>query len=157
VLTRIVLGLSPANYLRLNSQKRKQSPPSHSLTNPDSINCICRSSYDDGFSIACDDYERWFHAAYFDIVEGEVPEEWRCWVYVEVVEADRTRMIQMARADVAVSGLGDLEMASNHRRGSSLGVEKKQRWVSHGNAIEDSKRKYHRRMSFTQQPPFLPP
>jgi uncharacterized protein len=71
------------------------------------------------------------------------------------VDADRARMIQTARADVAASGLGDFEMASNRRRGSSPGVEKKQRRVS--NALEGSKRKHHRRMSFTRQPPFPPP
>jgi uncharacterized protein len=152
-----LLGLSPANYQPLIPQKRKQSPPPPpSLANPDSINCICGFSYDDGFSIACDDCERWCHAACFDIVEGEVPEEWRCWVCVpRPVDADRARMIQQARADVAASGFGGFEKASNHRRRSSPGVEKKQRRVS--NAIEGSKRKHHRRMSFTQQPSFPPP
>ncbi|EFI26830.1 hypothetical protein CC1G_15232 [Coprinopsis cinerea okayama7 len=43
------------------------------------IRCICGSTFDDGFSIACDICERWCHAACFDIVEGRVPEEWRCW------------------------------------------------------------------------------
>jgi hypothetical protein len=42
------------------------------------ISCICGSTFDDGFSIACDVCERWCHAACFDIVEGKVPEEWRC-------------------------------------------------------------------------------
>lgn len=46
----------------------------------DGIDCLCGFTYDDGsLSIACDECERWCHAACFDIVEGEVPEEWRCW------------------------------------------------------------------------------
>jgi hypothetical protein len=46
----------------------------------ESIRCICGSTFDDGFSIACDDCSRWCHAACFDIVDGSVPEEWRCWI-----------------------------------------------------------------------------
>lgn len=52
------------------------SPP---LSDADAISCICGFLFDDGFSIACDVCSRWCHAACFDIVEGEVPEEWRCW------------------------------------------------------------------------------
>ncbi|KIK45706.1 hypothetical protein CY34DRAFT_55388, partial [Suillus luteus UH-Slu-Lm8-n1] len=52
------------------------SPP---LPDADAISCICGFLFDDGFSIACDVCSRWCHAACFDIVEGEVPEEWRCW------------------------------------------------------------------------------
>ncbi|KAG1838583.1 hypothetical protein DFJ58DRAFT_733750 [Suillus subalutaceus] len=52
------------------------SPP---LPDADAISCICGFLFDDGFSIACDVCSRWCHAACFNIVEGEVPEEWRCW------------------------------------------------------------------------------
>ncbi|KAJ6543422.1 hypothetical protein DFH09DRAFT_978608, partial [Mycena vulgaris] len=44
------------------------------------IRCRCGSSADDGFSIACDVCARWCHAACFGVVEGEVPEEWKCWL-----------------------------------------------------------------------------
>lgn len=46
----------------------------------ETIRCICGSTYDDGFSIACDDCSRWCHAACFGIVPGHVPEEWKCWL-----------------------------------------------------------------------------
>ncbi|KZP29473.1 hypothetical protein FIBSPDRAFT_727345, partial [Athelia psychrophila] len=66
--------------------------------NPDAINCICGSLYDDGFSIACDDCSRWCHAACFDIVAGEVPEEWKCWVCVPRAKGvDRERAARMQK------------------------------------------------------------
>ncbi|KZP02546.1 hypothetical protein FIBSPDRAFT_610017, partial [Athelia psychrophila] len=98
--------------------KRKQPPPAahpgpaparrekekegriHDETqfNPDAINCICGSLYDDGFSIACDDCSRWCHAACFDIVAGEVPEEWKCWVCVPRAKGvDRERAARMQK------------------------------------------------------------
>ncbi|KAJ7734232.1 hypothetical protein B0H16DRAFT_154703 [Mycena metata] len=46
----------------------------------DEIRCLCGSSVDDGFSVACDVCGRCCLAACFGIVEGSVPEEWRCWV-----------------------------------------------------------------------------
>ncbi|KAF5310427.1 hypothetical protein D9611_012246 [Ephemerocybe angulata] len=43
------------------------------------IRCICSITMDDGLSIACDVCDRWCHAACFDIVLGEIPDEWKCW------------------------------------------------------------------------------
>ena len=64
----------------------------------DGISCICGFSYDDGFSIACDDCSRWCHAACFDIVDGHVPEEWRCWICVpRPVDKDKAVKLQRAR------------------------------------------------------------
>src|SRR4051812_41705119 len=86
-----LLGLSPYNAPPnpIVPLKRKQSPSLLStpyddcaVDNADAINCICGFLYDDGFSIACDECSRWCHAACFDIIEGEVPEEWYCWVCV---------------------------------------------------------------------------
>lgn len=54
--------------------KRKQTD------NSEAIDCICGETDDDGFSIACDDCSRWCHAACFGIVQGKVPEEWKCWL-----------------------------------------------------------------------------
>ncbi|KAF5309275.1 hypothetical protein D9611_015142 [Ephemerocybe angulata] len=42
------------------------------------IRCICSITMDDGLSIACDVCDRWCHAACFDIVLGEIPDEWKC-------------------------------------------------------------------------------
>lgn len=60
--------------LRLSPTNRRSS------NDTESINCICGSTHDDGFSIACDDCSRWCHAACFGIIQGKVPEEWRCWL-----------------------------------------------------------------------------
>ena len=62
----------------------------------DGIQCICGFTDDDGFSIACDDCSRWCHAACFDIVDGDVPEEWRCWLCVPR-PVDRERAIKLQR------------------------------------------------------------
>lgn len=63
----------------------------------DGIQCICGFTDDDGFSIACDDCSRWCHAACFDIVDADVPEEWRCWLCVPR-PVDRERAIKLQRA-----------------------------------------------------------
>jgi hypothetical protein len=89
-----LLRLSPNNILV--PLKRKQSPEPAPIINPDAINCICGFLYDDGFSIACDDCSRWCHAACFDIVEGGVPEEWRCWVCVPR-SVDREKAVRLQR------------------------------------------------------------
>lgn len=71
------------------------SPP---LPDADAISCICGFLFDDGFSIACDVCSRWCHAACFDIVEGEVPEEWRCWdCDPRPVDRDRAVRLQKQR------------------------------------------------------------
>jgi PHD-finger len=93
----------------------------------DSISCICGSSYDDGFSIACDDCSRWCHAACFDIVEGEVPEEWRCWVCVpRPVDRERAREMQRVRRDQQQRVAVEREREASQRRKTSPGVDRKQ-------------------------------
>lgn len=136
--------------------KRKQPtqvalvPNDDCISNPEAINCICGFFYDDGFSIACDDCSRWCHAACFDIVEGEVPEEWRCWVCVprpidreKAVKLQKARQVQVAEA---------LELEKTKRR-SSPGLDRKHRRASAA-AIEGgggAKRK--RRPSINVPPP----
>ena len=66
----------------------------------DAISCICGFLFDDGFSIACDVCSRWCHAACFDIVEGEVPEEWRCWD-CDPRPVDRDRAVRLQKQRVA--------------------------------------------------------
>ncbi|KAG5637578.1 hypothetical protein H0H81_004098 [Sphagnurus paluster] len=66
----------------------------------DPIRCICGSATDDGFSIACDDCSRWCHAACFGIVQGEVPEEWRCWVCAPELHTSR-RLVRIVDEDLA--------------------------------------------------------
>ncbi|KAI6019227.1 hypothetical protein BKA83DRAFT_4056906 [Pisolithus microcarpus] len=118
-----LLGLSPLNHHiqvfdahsvpSLIPLKRKQSSPSNNgpllpshaprdplpATDADDISCICGFTYDDGFSIACDVCSRWCHAACFDIVEGGVPEEWRCWVCQggRIDEEQRERAVKLQR------------------------------------------------------------
>ncbi|KAI9573435.1 hypothetical protein HD554DRAFT_2012767, partial [Boletus coccyginus] len=112
-----LLGLSPLNAPHtppviqsafppsLVPLKRKQpSPalPSATVTpltpNSDAISCICGFTYDDGFSIACDDCSRWCHAACFGIVQGgEVPEFWKCWVCDPALEVDKERAVKIQK------------------------------------------------------------
>ncbi|KAJ8581106.1 hypothetical protein M405DRAFT_854889 [Rhizopogon salebrosus TDB-379] len=73
------------------------SPPS---PDADAISCICGFLFDDGFSIACDVCSRWCHAACFDIVEGEIPEEWRCWD-CDPRPVDRDRAVRLQKQRVA--------------------------------------------------------
>ncbi|KAL0952277.1 hypothetical protein HGRIS_006567 [Hohenbuehelia grisea] len=108
--------------------KRKQ-PAVSSLPNvedptSEAINCICGFTYDDGFSIACDDCSRWCHAACFGIVEGSVPEEWRCWECVPR-EVDRERAVKVQRA--RLKALQEQAEGDRHRRRASPGVERKHR------------------------------
>ncbi|OCH86838.1 hypothetical protein OBBRIDRAFT_814409 [Obba rivulosa] len=87
------------------SSSSQQTTASESIgSGSDSINCICGFTYDDGFSIGCDSCSRWCHAACFDIVETEVPEEWRCWVCdPRPVDRERAVRIQRARQRAAVA------------------------------------------------------
>lgn len=106
--------------------------PDESQFNPDAINCICGFLYDDGFSIACDDCSRWCHAACFDIVEGEVPEEWRCWVCVpRGVDREKAVKLQKGRQKAA---------REVEQRRLSPGAERKPRRASAA-AIDGGKRK----------------
>jgi hypothetical protein len=150
-----LLGLCPNNLSPLVTTptipaKRKQGPNSTIIirdqkddsndnssdkkdNSQEDIRCICGFTYDDGFSIACDDCSRWCHAACFDIVEGEVPEEWFCWeCFPRPVDGERAARFQRERL-----------------KGLQVGSEKKQRRQSFA-AIEGGKRK--RRLSMVQQP-----
>ena len=103
--------------------KRKQPATidTDSSTNAEAINCICGFTYDDGFSIACDSCGRWCHAACFDVVENEVPDEWQCWVCASCpVDKDRAVKIQKARQRQAAA-------AGVNKRKASPGVERKPR------------------------------
>ncbi|GLB44375.1 putative SET (Su(var)3-9, Enhancer-of-zeste, Trithorax) domain containing protein [Lyophyllum shimeji] len=133
----------------------------------EAISCICGSTFDDGFSIACDDCSRWCHAACFDIVAGEVPEEWRCWVCVPR-PVDREKAVRLQKERVRLRALeeqgGSLEPTTTthhhsqqQRRKSSPGPERKHRRASAA-ALNDgshpanaSKRK--RRASFVEDDP----
>ncbi|KAF8637223.1 hypothetical protein AX17_002974 [Amanita inopinata Kibby_2008] len=128
-----LLGLSPSNLYPpppLIPLKRKQSPV---IAQPsDDISCICGFSYDDGFSIACDDCSRWCHAACFDIVEGEVPEEWRCWECVpRPVDKERAVRLQKAR----LRKVEEHVEGERQRRRASPGVERKHRRASAATAL----------------------
>lgn len=125
-------------------------PPSHlddeddsANNSSDSINCICGYTYDDGFSIACDDCSRWVHAACFDIREGEVPEEWRCWVCEpRRVDKDRAARLQRARQKKLQE---EAEADRQRRRVSSPGIERKRRASAaaiDGSSAPKRKRRY---------------
>ncbi|KAI6110256.1 hypothetical protein EDD16DRAFT_1727068 [Pisolithus croceorrhizus] len=125
--------------------------PSHTTSDPlpstdaDDISCICGFTYDDGFSIACDVCSRWCHAACFGIVEGGVPEEWRCWVCQggRIDEEQRERAVKLQRKrlktmrmrngsngnvpHVASAAGEDQARKPTSRRRTSPGVEKKPR------------------------------
>ena len=129
--------------------KRKQPPPrplsppspdSLESQSSDSISCICGFSYDDGFSIGCDSCSRWSHAACFNIVENQVPDEWQCWICApRPVDKDRAVKLQKARQRQAVSSAQSNGNAttSNGRRRSSPGVERKTRRPSAVSSAQD--------------------
>jgi uncharacterized protein len=113
----------------------------------DTINCICGYSFDDGFSIACDDCSRWCHAACFGIVQGGVPEEWRCWVCApRPVDRDRAVRLQTQRKQDAIRAENE-----KRRRQSSPGVDRKHRRQS-ALAIDGHNSRRKRRASVNVQP-----
>jgi hypothetical protein len=118
-------------YMTTATIPQKRKPENEDETS-DSIDCICGFTYDDGsLSIACDVCERWCHTACFDIVEGEVPEEWRCWeCFPRPVNKEKAVRLQLGR---------QREIQGIMRR-ASPGVEKKQRRAS-APAIEGSRKK----------------
>ena len=92
----------PTSRLPLASPSTSQHPLALSDAPPppdsDAISCICGFTYDDGFSIACDDCSRWCHAACFGIVQGGVvPEFWKCWVCDPTVEVDKERAVKIQK------------------------------------------------------------
>ncbi|KAF8064469.1 hypothetical protein FPV67DRAFT_224442 [Lyophyllum atratum] len=130
----------------------------------EAISCICGSTFDDGFSIACDDCSRWCHAACFDIVSGEVPEEWRCWECVPR-PVDRERAVRLQKERQGLRALEEQQVASTQapsqpqlshppqRRRTSPGLERKHRRTS-APAIDGSNTsKRKRRASFVVPPP----
>jgi hypothetical protein len=136
-----LLGLSPSNLHPPIPQPSQVLPKKRKPTSmptdasSDTINCICGISIDDGFSIACDDCERWCHAACFDIVEGGVPDEWRCWMCApRPVDKERAVRLQTAKLSIALE-----HKAANGRRRSSPGVEKRRRVPA--NAVDVNRRK----------------
>ncbi|KAI6006210.1 hypothetical protein F5J12DRAFT_721138 [Pisolithus orientalis] len=109
--------------------KRKQPSPSNvakshptKLANADDISCICGFTYDDGFSIACDVCSRWCHAACFGIVEGGVPEEWRCWVCQggSIDEEQRERAVKLQRKRLKTLKMRNGPNGNKRRRASIL-------------------------------------
>ena len=117
------------------------------VASSDSINCICGYSFDDGFSIACDDCSRWCHAACFEIVQGGVPEEWRCWVCApRPVDRERAVRLQTQRKQDAMRAENE-----KRRRQVSPGVDRKHRRQS-ALAIDGPNSRRKRRASVNVQP-----
>ncbi len=127
--TEAALGLlnlaDAANHYSTVPSKRAapQDDEQFHVATSDSINCICGYSFDDGFSIACDDCSRWCHAACFGIVQGGVPEEWRCWICApRPVDRDRAVRLQTQRKQDAIRAENE-----KRRRQASPGVDRKHR------------------------------
>ncbi|KAI0296780.1 hypothetical protein B0F90DRAFT_1010393 [Multifurca ochricompacta] len=117
------------------------------MSSSDSINCICGYSFDDGFSIACDDCSRWCHAACFEIVQGGVPEEWKCWICApRPVDRERAVRLQAQRKQ-------DTMRAENEkrRRQTSPGVDRKNR-RHNPPSIDSANSRRKRRPSVNVQP-----
>jgi hypothetical protein len=123
-------------------QKRKQKQATEDSSTTETIDCICGFAYEDGgLSIACDDCGRWCHTTCFNIIEGAVPEEWRCWECLpRPVDKERAVFLQQQRQRQSY------EMVSR----MSPGVEKKPRRTS-APAIEGSSGR-RKRSILTQHP-----
>ncbi|KAI0053958.1 hypothetical protein FA95DRAFT_1507405 [Auriscalpium vulgare] len=146
-----LLGLTTSAVFSTVPLKRP-SPDDEATPNSDAINCICGFGYDDGFSIACDDCSRWCHAACFDIVEGGVPEEWRCWLCVpRPVDRDRAIRLQKERQRLAIHAASE-----KRRRQASPGVDRKHRRQS-ALAIEGGSSTKRKRRASAAQPPTTSP
>ena len=125
-------------------QKRKQKQVAEDSSTTETINCICGFAYEDGgLSIACDDCGRWCHAACFNIIEGAVPEEWRCWEC-------RPRLVDKGGAVFSQQQRQRQRQNQEMVRRTSPGVEKKPRRTS-APAIEGSGGR-RKRSILTQQP-----
>ena len=123
-------------------QKRKQKQVTEDSSTTEGIDCICGFTHEDGgLSIACDDCERWCHTTCFNIIEGAVPEEWRCWECLpRPVDRERAVFLQQQRQKHNYETMRRL----------SPGVEKKPRRAS-APAIEGSGGR-RKRSILTQQP-----
>lgn len=119
----IPLKRKPSTTFSITPNDHRDPPESANPT--ETISCICGFTYDDGFSIACDDCNRWVHAACFDINDGgEVPEECRCWVcQPRKVDRERANRVQRSRQKQMLEAQGD----RHKRRVSSPGVDRKRR------------------------------
>jgi hypothetical protein len=105
-----------ANHFSTAPQKDEQPH----VAGSDSINCICGYSFDDGFSIACDDCSRWCHAACFQIIQGGVPEEWKCWVCApRPIDRERAVRLQTQRKQDAIRA----ENENRRRLGTTLTLD----------------------------------
>jgi uncharacterized protein len=151
--TEAALGLlnlaEAANHFSTVPSKRAapQDDEQPQVAGSDSINCICGYSFDDGFSIACDDCSRWCHAACFQIVQGGVPEEWKCWVCApRPVDRERAVRLQTQRKQDAIRAENE-----KRRRQTSPCVERKPRRQS-ALAIDGSNPRRKRRASVNVQP-----
>lgn len=104
VTTSIPPQAPSTSQLPLTSPSTSQHPPAiPPPPDSDAISCICGFTYDDGFSIACDDCSRWCHAACFGIVQGgEVPEFWKCWACDPTVQVDRERAVKIQKGRLKV-------------------------------------------------------
>jgi hypothetical protein len=120
-----LLNLNHAAATTFSTVPSKRAAPQDDEQPPvsDSINCICGYTFDDGFSIACDDCSRWCHAACFEIVQGGVPEEWRCWVCSpRPVDRERAVRLQTQRRQDAIRADNE-----KRRRQTSPCIERKPR------------------------------
>ena len=151
--TEAALGLlnlaEAANHFSTVPSKRAapQDDEQPHVAGSDSINCICGYTFDDGFSIACDDCSRWCHAACFQIVQGGVPEEWRCWVCApRPVDRERAVRLQTQRKQDAIRAENE-----KRRRQTSPGVERKPRRQG-ALAIDGSNPRRKRRASVNVHP-----
>ena len=123
--TEAALGLLNLNHAAYSTVPSKRAAPQDDDQPPvsDSINCICGYTFDDGFSIACDDCSRWCHAACFEIVQGGVPEEWKCWVCSpRPVDRERAVRLQTQRKQDAIRADNE-----KRRRQTSPCIERKPR------------------------------
>ena len=110
----------------------------------DTIYCICGFSHDDGFSIACDNCERWSHGQCFDIGPTAIPEHWLCWqCSPRVVDRDRAIRLQKVWLRNQAAGLnGQLQALL----GMSLAVD----GAHHvGGVVGPGKRRRERRTSIS--------
>lgn len=63
--------------IKIPPMKKLQAPETEES---ESMDCVCSFKHEDGgLAIACDKCSRWCHAVCFNILDGQVPDEWRCW------------------------------------------------------------------------------
>lgn len=118
---------SSSSKARHYAHSSSSTLPGTEEVSTDAINCICGYSFDDGFSIACDNCSRWCHAACFDITDpGQVPEEWHCWVCAGMkgVDREKARRVQRERLkamEAAGGGAGVRDAGGGTVNGNGYG------------------------------------